>query len=76
MCDRAEWVIARKAIQAALAESDLVEAINAEARFHKGVVAGAREMLVARGDRMAVEMLDGVTGRQPDMEQARAMVEG
>ncbi len=68
-------MIARKAIEAALVESDLVEAINAEVRFHKGVVAEAREILLARGDRMALAMLDGVTRREPDVEQARALVE-
>jgi hypothetical protein len=75
MCDRAAFVIARKAILASLAEADLVEAINAEVRVHRGVVQEARAILLERGDRQSLELLDGVTERDLDVEQARALVE-
>lgn len=75
MCDRAAWIIARKAIEAALSESDLVEAINAEVRVHRGVVQEARAILLERGDRPALEVLDGVTGREPEPKRQLPMLD-
>lgn len=76
MCVNPAAMIADKALKAAEAQWELVAAINAEARVHGGVVAGARALLVWRGDMLALDIFDAVTGTEPDLEQARALVEG
>lgn len=80
MCDQAEWIIARKAVEVAQAEWDLVQMINAEIRVHRGVVEKTRALLVERGDRFALLLFESVLGEEdrlePDLEKARALVEG
>jgi hypothetical protein len=80
VCDRAEWIIARKAVEVAQAEWDLIGTIENERRVHAGAIARAREILVRRGDAMALDIFDQVVGtaeRQgADLEKARVMVEG
>jgi hypothetical protein len=76
VCDRAEWIIARKAVEVAQAEWDLIGTIENERRVHAGAIARAREILVRRGDVLALDIFDQVIGRQPDLEKARVLVEG
>ena len=75
MCLDAARMIADAASRVAAAEWDLIQSINAEKQFHPQAVAQARKVLVARGDQMALTIFDQVMGREPDLEQARALVE-
>lgn len=75
MCDRAETLLAAAAVRAAQAEWDLVQSINAELKFHRDVVERTRAVLLERGDRLALDLFDAVTERQPELDAARTLVE-
>lgn len=76
MCSNANVRIADAALKAAEAQWDLICTINAEASAHGGVVVAARKLLVEREDGFALQIFDQVTERVPDLERARALVEG
>ncbi len=75
MCVNASGKVAEKALQAAQAQWDLVATLQAECKVHSHVERDARALLVQRGDVLALSIFDAVTKRQPDLDQARALVE-
>lgn len=77
MCDQAAHLIARKAVTAAQAEWELLQAIALEEKAHPGTAVHVRRLLEARKDDMALAVFDWALGIEtPGMEKARALVDG